>query len=181
MNELDHVGGAPHAVDNKALGAQLITWLDNAEFENGPGWVCWALTSDGRLHVRESPVAVPGIGPRRPNDEQRELARRLVMRANHEANLGGAWVVAWYSDRVFALIWKDRDGDIHANYECDDAWSRIREMTDEEHLEGAAESWMRTAEMQRAMDVKPSERYRYALGEKAPSGKDTLIPSRHRG
>lgn len=170
---VEYIGGAPHGLDYRRLGAATVAYLYTQA--DGAPWVCWILSSDGRMHVKESPHITGELAPVRPDAERREGARRLAIKLNRSENFGGAWLVAWYGAESLDCFWKDADGDVNTSVQFTDAWARMRKWPVERFLDSCAQAWINQEDNRKLLDVRPQDTYRMALGEKAPSGDDRPI------
>jgi hypothetical protein len=167
-DSLEYIGGAPHDLDYRRLGAATVAYLYTQS--DGAPWVCWILSADGKMHVKESPVLPGDLAPVRPDQERREAARRLAIRLNRAENFGGAWLTAWYGAEILDCFWKDQDGDVNTSVAFTDAWARMRKWPVERFLDSCAAAWIQQEDNRRLLDAGPNARYCMALGEQAPSG-----------
>lgn len=153
-----------HAVDDRLIGARMLGWLN--EEAGGSNWWCCAVTQDGHAIEWDSTA----VGNYSPDKAKKHYALRILSAlANLEPD-GGTWLVSWIDDcKKLQLLFKDRDGDIQACVDCDKSWLIIREWP--------MDAWQRQAEAAldvwrdwwRNMEVKRSQQYRLAAGEKPPS------------
>ena len=129
----------------------------------GDGWYACILGSNGRGFMCGGNVAVP-----KPPEEVRDLLERVARVLNHEIHHGGHWVTVWHNHEVSA-VWRDGDGDTRFEVSFGVSWVDLKKWSPLDLVEKAAESHVRWWELQQALDIKPHETYRRALGERRPT------------
>lgn len=157
----EKIGGRFHNVGTRELGASLAAMLEQEG--QGQNWLAWILTYDGTLYVKQRPIAA--LDPTLPDEEKRDFARKLCIRLNREVPYMGAWVVAWYGDRRWTMIWKDHDGDKQVVIFNDEPWARQKGTPIEKWLADAQAGVLKWVAIQQGLAVRPEQTHKAALGE----------------
>jgi hypothetical protein len=161
FDEKEKIGGRFHNVATRELGAALIGMLEQEG--QGQNWTAWVITYDGNLYVKRQAHAAPDAVW--PSDEKRGFARDLVIRLNREVPYMGAWVVAWFGDQRWAMLWKDHDGDLQVVIFNDEPWARQKGTPIEKWLADAEAGVRKWVAVQEGLALKPTQLHKAALGE----------------
>lgn len=138
-----------HNLPSQWLGARMVAWMFD-EAQGAMWWLC-ALTCDGVYRYASH------NNMHQPPEDMQQYARNVCRYINKVANHGGAWFTAWFDDRRFYLLWKDRDGDIQIPIECDLGWESIKDWK--------AEDWAEQAEQAHAQWMDFHSKIEYGAGQ----------------
>lgn len=172
----------PHKItDERVLftAALASRFHDEAMMEHGdPRFVGLVQAYDGKIRAKQFQGS-PDLHP-----TQRVFGEDVLTALNRHLHFDGAWCCVFTNPqqdgplepmiyRRVVFLWMDADGDVHVPYEWledeGDTFFSMMARGPDPWLEGAEAAWMIAAEARRHLDTRPTEQFRYALGEKAPS------------
>lgn len=140
-----------------------------------PWWAASTIDDDKVLSFGECQT--------RPEQAQQMFARDMAWALNKHLHHDGRWIVQWVEPAASPvvlltgtrygkclMIWMDGDGDIQFPIEMEEPFEVIAAAGPDPWMEHAERGWWTWKNLQSALDLRPHETYKRALGEAAPSG-----------
>lgn len=166
-----------HKLDDRTLITPLLLrrFRAEGEFEGANGlYAAYIQKSDGNF-LRCNYICKGGM-------LEQMFAEDMLNVLNRNIAHDGAWVVVYThfapprppeAEGVFhrvAFLWMDKDGDVKFTVERDQPLHQlIAEVTLDDLVNQCEAAWGLRRWSDQVLDVKPSQQYRRALGEKPPS------------
>jgi hypothetical protein len=166
-----------HKLDDKTLITPLLIkrFHAEAEFEGGDGkYAAYIQKSDGHILIDTVSCSSGML--------EQFFAEDMLNAMNKHLHHDGAWVIVFthYDPPLpplkegvfnrFVLLWMDKDGDVKFPLECVHPLHKVMgESSIDSWLSQCEAAWSLWRHTETVLDARPSEQYRKAAGEVAPS------------
>lgn len=166
-----------HTLEDNTLITKLLIRRFHAEgeFEGGDGKYAAFIQKRDRNILSHTLSCKPGM-------LEQFFAEDMLNALNKHLHHDGAWVIVFthydpprppFSEGVFnrfVLLWLDEDGDVKFPLECVHPLHKVMEESGiDSWLSQCEAAWTLYKHTERVLDPQPSEQYRKAAGETAPS------------
>ena len=167
-----------HHLDEKILVTPALLRRFSAEAEHSAGngsYYAILIGSDGGFIEHQ---IGPGLAP-----EQTIFGRDMVFLLNRHLHHDGAWMIVFTNPtpkpiieihgtvyQRFVFLWMDKDGDVRFPIENEEPFHEVLKAGPIAWLQQAEVAWTTWHRLtHQVLDVRPSETYKRAQGESAPS------------